>query len=318
MIAVLHVMFCKFVAHHVDNFRRYHACLHNIFRRAELRRFCFFGFITLIREYNLENAVRKVLIREHLEEGKAVELRHGEVKEDDIGPKALPQARQGLVRGKARLDGIAAPGEFHPVHVQEEFFVVDEKNRAFLCDRSGLRCCICLHHTAVVGGSSPCVPSPTAAFGVSGSWSPASKRVLKPFTSENGICLSNAFIIASSCMVSMPCRRASAQILESTGLSRTIRSMSEDISSISNTAIRPRNPVGQVGVRFGSYTVFGTLKRYFSGSDSSCFSMPVRCDALSETSLAASGQKVRTKRCAMERIKTGGIRYGSTPMSTRR
>src|SRR3989338_6319624 len=317
MIAALRVMLCELVAHHVDNFRRNHARLDDIFCRAELRRFCFFGFIALISEYDLERTFREMFIRKHLEKSKAVELGHREVEEDNVGFESVPQARKRFICRQARFDGIAVLGKLHPVHVQEELIVVDKKNSALLCGGS-LRCCICLVHTIAAGGSSSSGTSAVAATGTSGSWSPASKSVLRPLTSENGTCLSNALIIASSCIVSMPSLRAAAQSFESTGLSRTIFSMVDDISSTSKTAMRPRSPVGQVGRRFGSYTVSGILKRYFSGNDSSCCSMPLRCDAPSGTSLSAPGQKVRTNRCAIERMRTGGIRYGSTPMSMRR
>ena len=87
-----------------------------------------------------------------------------------------------------------------------------------------------------------------------------------------------------------------------------IFSISEDISRTSKTAMRPRSPVVHVGVRTGSYTLFGIGKRYFSGSVESCFSIAVRLDAESSVSFAPSGQKVRTNLCAIERIRTGGIR----------
>src|SRR3989338_355937 len=302
MIAALCAMFREFIAHHVDNFRRNHARLHDIFRCAELHRFCFFGFVTLIREYYLQDTLCKMFVGEYLEKREPVELRHRKIEEDDIGFEPLPQARERLLRRKTCLDRILVLGKLHPIHVQKELVVVNEKNRTFSC--------VCIIHTALVGGSSS-RGTAVASAGAGTSWSasPASKSVLSPLTSENGTRLSNAFIIASSCIVSMPSLRAAAQSLESTGLSRTIFSMADDISSTSKTAIRPRKPVGHVAVRFASYTVLGILKRYFAGSDSSCVSIPLRCDAPSGTSLTASGPpNVRTRRCAIERMSTGGMR----------
>src|SRR3989344_9078449 len=303
MIAVLCAMFRELLAHHVDNFRRNHARFYNILRCAEINRFCLFGFVTLIGEHYFEDAFREVFVRKHFEKCESVEFRHCEVEEDYVGLESSPQALQCFIRREARLDRIAVLGKLHPVHIQKKLVVIGEKNGAFFCG--------CIVHTiAAAGGSSSSGTSvPAAGAGVSWSASPASKSVLKPLTSENGTFLSNAFIIASSCMVSIPCRRAAAQSLESTGLSRIIRSISEDISSTSNTARRPRSPVGHIAVRFGSYTFSGTLKRYFSGNDSSCFSMPLRCDAPSGPSPAESGlPKVPTSRCAIERMGTGGMR----------
>src|SRR3989344_9502757 len=229
-----------------------------------------------------------MLVHDSLQECEAIQFRHSDVEKDDVGDESSAQYSQCMLARDTGFYGIAGAGEFHAIHIQKELIVVDIKNRSFRW---------CITHTLFVSAGS-------ALSGASGSFSPARSKVESVFTSENGTFLSNAFIIASSCMVSMPSARAAAQSLDSTGFSRIIFSILEDISNTSKTAMRPRIPVAQVGVRTASYTCSGIGKRYFGGSEESCDSMFLRTEAPMGTSLAPSGQKVRTRRWAIERINT--------------
>src|SRR3989344_9130790 len=183
-----------------------------------------------------------MLAPQRLEENETVGFRHHQIEDDSVGRKTLPQALECLAGRQTRLHRESLVHEFDAIHVEEELVVIQNEYGAralALCVRRNVHCSV-------------------------GSFE--SMIELNVFTSENGIFISNAFIIASSRMVYMPPARATDHNLDSTGFSRTTCSSSLVISSNSKTAMRPRIPVGQVGVRTASYTAFGTLNRYFSGS----------------------------------------------------
>src|SRR3989344_3930136 len=304
-------------ANDTHNLRRDHACFYNITMRAKTLRFLLLGVVALVRQGYERASFGKLSTLQVIQQGKAIFFGHHKIEDDGVGFKPCTNCLERLCRRETRLNLIPVPCEFHTVHVHEELVGIAEKHTPFT--RLLLRLSIFGHHIRYDYASPPSAPLISFAPTFLGSSSSSERSSEESeLISENGTSFANALIIASSCIVSIPSARAAAHRRDSTGLPRIIFSIALDISKTSNTAIRPRNPVGEVGVRDGSHAFSGTLNRCCLGSDSSCVSMFLRSLGVIATSSPLPSANFLTRRCATEQIRTGGIRYGSTPLSMRR